>query len=257
MGIEANAKVIASTTFTQAIKQYEQFIGPTGRIATLPDIANARTDLLEGSSELWSNFYNTSTSEYFGYSKKRNPIIIVAHGVGPMSSPEGIRRAYKSTLKPERHRGAEEGRVSQKDFSNLESGKFGEVSVIDYSVRFFASQPSWEAYENPLVRARLGKRFAEILLNAQAISMADQSKLKGERRFDILDNSDSDHYPYHHLFPDQPPLAHLLTLTQLSRVYSEGSTFLAFDIHCKPGLSPVKFIAIKDAGPISGVINIR
>jgi len=79
----------------------------------IADIVAARIcdDKLEGFA--WDNYFTTASAEYFGYSKKGNLILIVAHGIGPMSTIEGVKKLIpSSTTTKLDNRG---GRISQEE----------------------------------------------------------------------------------------------------------------------------------------------
>lgn len=111
----------------------QKYAGENGRIATLPDIIDARlrTDI---ESAAWNQYMTTHSVEYFGYTKRGTPVIIVAHGIGPLSNPETIDQAYNSSLKPKRNgRTESEARIDKSQFLDLEAGKYGEVSIVDFN----------------------------------------------------------------------------------------------------------------------------
>ena len=76
-----------------AWKQAIKFAGPGGRIGTMLDVIASRTATVPGEAP-WENYYTTLTGEYFGSTKQGTKIIIVAHGIGPMATLDGIQKAY-------------------------------------------------------------------------------------------------------------------------------------------------------------------
>lgn len=76
-----------------AWKQAMKFAGKGGRLATMPDIIASRLETNPGEMP-WETYFTTLTAEYLGFSKQGNRILIVAHGVGPMSTLEGVQKAY-------------------------------------------------------------------------------------------------------------------------------------------------------------------
>ena len=76
-----------------AWQQASRFASDTGRIATLPDIIDARLGSEPGTPS-WERYFSTTSAEYLGRSRSGNRIIIVAHGVGPMATLDGILKAY-------------------------------------------------------------------------------------------------------------------------------------------------------------------
>jgi hypothetical protein len=115
--------------FNAAWKQSEKFIGKDGRFATMPDIVAARLATKPGDLP-WETYFTTLTAEYLGQGKNGNPILIVAHGIGPMSTLNGIRKAYSYQYK-DKTRSHQGGQITVQEFLNLEARKYGEVSIID------------------------------------------------------------------------------------------------------------------------------
>lgn len=116
--------------FVPAWKQAARFAGDNGRIATLPDVIDARIN--SGDEEVpWGMYFTTLSAEYLGYSKGGNHILIVAHGVGPMSTMDGIVEAYSFQFK-DQTRDRRGGRITKEQFADLESGKYGEVNIVDF-----------------------------------------------------------------------------------------------------------------------------
>jgi len=144
-----------------AWNQAMKFAGKGGRIATMPDIVAARLET-KPDDEPWNTWYTTLTAEYFGYNKGGKPVLIIAHGVGPMSTLEGVQRAYSWEYK-DKDRSRRGGRITAQEFLDLEAGKFGDVSVIDitdyckrYKYSFLQMLRFSEALTDPVLKARLG-----------------------------------------------------------------------------------------------------
>lgn len=152
-----------------AWKQAAKFAGEGGRMATMPDIIASRLET-KPSDVPWETYFTTTTAEYFGRSKQGNLILIVAHGVGPMSTLDGICKAYSWEYKDgsRNHRG---GRITKQEFWELEAGKFGEVNIIDiadycrrYEYPFIQVLRSSEALTDPVIRARFGPEAEKYVL---------------------------------------------------------------------------------------------
>lgn len=159
-------------------KQAAQFAGSEGHIATMPDIVTARMNA-NMDDHVWNCWYTTSTAEYLGFSKAGNRILIVAHGVGPMATLDGTMEAYRWHYS-DKNRDRRGGRITTQQFLDLESGKYGEVSIIDfesyyrrYKYPFLQVLCFSELITDPLVKARLGPN-AEAYLNVH---------LEGARRW--------------------------------------------------------------------------
>lgn len=152
-----------------AWKYAAKFAGKGGCMATMPDIIAARLETKPG-DDPWETYFTTLTAEYLGYGKEGNLLLIVAHGVGPMSTIDGICKAYSWEYKDKSrsHRG---GRITAQEFLDLESGKFGEVSIIDvvdyckrYEYPFIQVLRSSEALTDPVLKARFGPEAEKYIL---------------------------------------------------------------------------------------------
>lgn len=144
-----------------AWKQAMKFAGKGGRLTTMPDIVAARLETKRGDLP-WEMYFTTLTAEYYGFSKTGKRILVIAHGVGPLSTLEGVQKAYSWEYldKDRSHRG---GRITAQEFLDLESGKFGEVSIVDleeyvqrYQYPFMQTLRSSEALIDPVLKARFG-----------------------------------------------------------------------------------------------------
>lgn len=144
-----------------AWKQAMKFAGKGGRLATMPDIVAARLETKPGDLP-WETYFTTLSAEYVGTSKNGNRILIVAHGVGPMSTLDGVQKAYSWEYQ-DKDRNRRGGRITQQEFWDLESGKYGEVSIVDfeayvrrYQYPFIQTLRSSEAMTDPVLKARFG-----------------------------------------------------------------------------------------------------
>lgn len=151
--------------FGGAFREALTFAGPTGQLATMPDMINMRLATKYGDVP-WHQGYTKTTlsAEYISHSRAGNLIAIVAHGVGPLSDLKGIIKAYveKGQKKPLG------GTISKEEFLKLESGFYGDVEVIDLAQTFVRHEFPFRADVNgdkiaqePLWQARLGKRWQE------------------------------------------------------------------------------------------------
>jgi len=149
--------------FVAAYKQAKAFGGETGRVATIPDIIEARMATKPGDVP-WENYYTTMSAEYVGFSKGGNPIAIVLHGVGPMSTLDGVLAAYSFQFN-DKDRNRRGGRIPQEEFLRIESGAYGDATVVDLRHTWNRREyqfsghavTAWEIYDEPLWLARLGK----------------------------------------------------------------------------------------------------
>lgn len=157
-----------------AWKQAMRFAEKGGRLATLPDIiaariANKPDRKQKTGNAAWEMYFTTLTAEYFGISKTGKHILIVAHGIGPLSTLAGIEKAY-SWQYLDKDRDRRGGRITQQEFLDLEAGKYGEVSIIDldsyvrrYAYPFLETLETSDALTDPLLKARLGPQAEEYL----------------------------------------------------------------------------------------------
>lgn len=261
--------------FVPAWKQAQRFSGSQGRIATLPDIIEARLNSRDDEVP-WTMYFTTLSAEYFGYSRGENRILIVAHGIGPMSTQGGVLDAYSFQFK-DKSRNRKGGRITREQFLKLESGEYGDVSIVDfdayyrkYRYPFMNKLKLSEAKCDPLVRARFGARAEEYLdrhaQNARKWHFA-------ERHGKVMDPyllSMGDDNMYFASSSDNPdiitpyeldkhgglPLAHLLSIGQI--VYSHGNTENHFpdffcDVHCHGWHDGTRLVSIHDKNPLKSI----
>jgi hypothetical protein len=162
--------------FVPCFNYAKRFAGDNGRIVTLPDLIEARINS-ENDTEAWCQYFTTMSAEYFGYSKGGNRILIIAHGVGPMSDMEGIVQAYSFQFK-DKTRDKRGGRITKEQFADLESGKYGSVNIVDFDPYYRRYQyplnqqlRAVQAHNDPVVKARLGPRADEYLNRHEKFAM--------------------------------------------------------------------------------------
>ena len=176
-----------------AWQQAMKFAGKGGRLATMPDIVAARLETKPGETS-WEMYFTTLTAEYLGFSKLGNRILIVAHGIGPMSTLEGVQRAYSWQYK-DKDRNRHGGRITHREFLDLEAGKFGEVSIIDfdaycrrYKYPFIQILRSSEALTDPVLNARLGpwaEQYVQAHTTAARMWHREQAGFDPENRYNL------------------------------------------------------------------------
>lgn len=252
--------------FVPTWKQATKFAGKGGRIATMLDIVDAR--IATGIDDHpWNTYYTTNSAEYFGYGADGRRKLIVAHGIGPMSTLEGIQKAYSFEYK-DKSRNNRGGRISQEEFLKLESGEYGEVcnaddmwmldrgtfdkiAVVDfdsiveaYEYPFMGYLTLCEAVREPLMHARLGPRSREYLEHHAKMATAIHANEHNEELLDpyIVEMGDANNCSYtvggwtNH--PRQYPwldksdgaVAHLLSTGRLSKVCHEGERRVPYSI---------------------------
>ena len=175
--------------FVPAWKMAAKYAGKGGRIATVPDVWSARLATLKQALKMdwnymrippqcppWEQYFTTMSAEYCGLSKGGNPILIVAHGIGPMAGFDGVLKAYSHQYK-DKERDIRGGLISQEEFWKLEGGEYGEVAIVDleaylgrYRYPFIADLDLDESLADPLLQARLGPRWRECIAAQAAIS---------------------------------------------------------------------------------------
>lgn len=125
-----------------AYNMAQLYAGPLGHVATIPDIIEGRIHT-PGNSIFWGRYFTTRSAEYYGLYQGEKPMIVVAHGVGPMADIEGIEKAYSLKLNDRDRR--EGGHISQEEFDALVDGKYGFVETVDVAELF--------AYYNVITKA--------------------------------------------------------------------------------------------------------
>jgi hypothetical protein len=119
--------------FASSFRAAERYAGPDGHLATMTDIIFGRIANNE-KSIFWNSYFTTMSAEYYGLYKGEKPTIVVAHGIGPLSTLDGIEAAYRAG--EGRSDRPDYGQVSQDVFDNLVEGKYGEVKVVDVEELF-------------------------------------------------------------------------------------------------------------------------
>jgi len=270
-----------------AWKQAMKFAGKDGRLATMPDIIATRLESKPG-DPAWEMYYTTLTAEYLGLSKAGRKILIVAHGIGPMSTMDGAIKAYRYEFKdPERrHNG---GRISQEEFWELESGKFGEVNIIDfdkyckrYQYPFISHLRLSEAIDDEVVKARFGPQALHYLQahaeHARAWHLA-QAGVEPENRYGLprneqfLNRRQEQHlrdghrhsnpylvqagpsgYPYMKL-EEHLAVGYLLSISQLQHMHHDGNESLTHDVSTHDWSDGTRLVGIQADGSVKSGIH--
>lgn len=144
-----------------AWKHAMAFADKGGRLATMPDIAAARCETAPGDVP-WETYFTTLSAEYVGIGRDGQHRLIVAHGVGPMATLEGIQEVYGWEYQ-DKSRSRRGGRITQEEFWKLESGGYGEVAMVNlepyckyYEYPFLEVLRYQDAVSDPVLQARLG-----------------------------------------------------------------------------------------------------
>jgi len=260
--------------FVPAFKQATRFAGDEGHIATLPEVIAARMSTKPGSVP-WESYFTTMSAEYVGLSKEGKPIAIVAHGIGPMATLDGVLAAYGHEFK-DRDRNRRGGRISQEEFHKLEDGEYGEVHIVDL-LEVWSRRPyqfsghavtTKELAEEPLWKARLGPKWAKYCVRhaVQAAKWREQRRLpdlRADQRECILAMDDASNCSYStpemffHWIEKTPgtAIAHLLSIGGLCNSrhdyyeydyrQREGRESLANDVSCHEWSNGVRLAAVR------------
>jgi len=237
----------------------QKFAGEEGHIATLPEIISARAKSPEA-GYLWRNWFTSSSSEYFGFSKGGVPIIIVAHGVGPMVGLTGIEAAYEPRSfrgdgRPDDHG---EGHISLDEFRLLEGGHYGDVIIVEvdkvlaaYEVPFIEAATLTQADRDPLIAARMGKDWRKALEMLELRTLDEGLAYTGLRP-KVVDSGGPSHY-WIDVAREGWPFAQLLAVGQTMeshRSRDDGGITLSIDVHCNDRTDGKRFISVRPGGRI-------
>jgi hypothetical protein len=212
------------------------FAGEGGRIATLPDLVAARLATKARPGEpAWGSYFASSSAEYVGIGKSGKRILIVALGVGPLATLDGVLKAYANEYK-DKERNRHGGRISREKFLKLESGFYGEVAIVDYEryvelcetgegdgyvghrYAFMSHLRASQLRGNPLAAARLGPQYLEFIDRLTA-ECHEYQKDMGPHRRDTephimrLEDLSNASYKYHKIGKDEA-FANLLVMGQ-------------------------------------------
>ena len=210
----------------------ERYAGTSGHVATLPEIVELRLSAKPGTKDSpWETWYTSASAEYVGIGADGRVKIIVAHGVGPMSTIDGIKTAYKWEWGDKtRHNNG--GRITAQQFLDLESGAYGEtkiiaatgfiksngqivrkydipaVSVLDFQEYLdamglvdgynifdrYLTTP--DALRDPLIRMRLGSNAYRYLMKHERIAKAFHVKERPNAGYRWAQGFDDRKHPY-------------------------------------------------------------
>jgi hypothetical protein len=104
------------------------------KLASAIDIAELRIASQPG-TPIWSNWWTTASSEFYGLSPAGRPVVAVLHGTGPLASlrgTEGVMGAYSWEFN-DKSGSSRGGRISRATFHGILDGKHGPVYVSDFS----------------------------------------------------------------------------------------------------------------------------
>lgn len=105
-----------------------------GRPATMPDLVEMRsnTENPRDTRGTWYDWFDSHTAEYFLPDDDGRATLIVADGVGPLSTPEGIEKATKQGLyHPYRKEWMLAPQITTDEFLALKNGEYGDAEVVN------------------------------------------------------------------------------------------------------------------------------
>lgn len=257
---------------TVAWQQAAKFADKDGRMATMPDIVQARLKTKPGETP-WETYYTTLTAEYLGLSRKGNQILIVAHGIGPMSTLSGIQKTYSWEYK-DKSRIRRGGRILQQEFWDLEDGKFGEVNIVDfnsycrrYDFPFLQVLRSSEAMTDPVLKARLGSRSEQYVQCHTAHARAwhreqplhpghVECEADGSDPFILrIEGAANCCYTFgprrgHRIIEEGYAVAHLISTGRLCHLMHNSHGSLVLDVGCHEWGNGTRIVGIQSVGGV-------
>lgn len=259
--------------FVPAFNQASKYAGKKGHIATIPDWVDAR--LGTGPFEKfgyhdpskptpWDQYYTTMSAEYVGWSKGGRKVLIVAHGIGPMATLDGILDAYRFHY-DDKDRNNKGGRISADEFLKLESGFYGNVEIVDLEqylrsreYPFIGSLHSSEALNDPVLRARLGPKATQYIKCHTAYAMQYHETEQNRKITDpyILQVEGPGFYWVEHAKLEEGlAYAHLLSVGQIMQMNHQSEYRVpswVSDINTHDWYNGVRLIGVRE-GIVTGV----
>ena len=244
-----------------------RFAGESGRIATLPDVINARL-ATEPGSVAWERYLTTKTAEYVGRKRDGSMAIIVAHGIGPMSTLDGILKAYSYEFK-DKSRNNRGGRISQEEFWSLEDGKYGDVDIIDleelcqkYEYPFLEALTTLQVWFEPLLLARFGSNAKKYIKKHSQVAgkWCEENDCTTPYVIGsscIIEMKDASNCSY--MFPVEKDMAfaHLISIGGLTdcihQWQGERVRSLVSDVSCHEWSNGVRFVGINTEEEITSI----
>lgn len=152
----------------RADELFREKFGVSARLATLPDIIDARLASFFDSPAWKLPYITTATAVYIGTVKQSLPLVVIAHGIGPMATLEGAHEFSRNSvdITLERH----------KMFTRLVRGDYGIVSIFNLAdvvgtleqVQGLLTYA--DAIKHPIVQTLIGARIEEY---ARALAQSD------------------------------------------------------------------------------------
>ncbi len=115
-----------------ALRKAQQHAGVDGFVASVPELIRGRNSIPHPTYEgEWDNWYSALSEEDVGRTTQGNPIVIIAHGGGILSSPERIEQAYAQGPIDQSI-----AKLSEKEIRDLLGGKLpngGQIAVYSFN----------------------------------------------------------------------------------------------------------------------------
>lgn len=168
-----SGKIVFNDNLLKAYGNAKKRAAEAGRIATMPDLAGAKTDA--GSYDaLWTNYLTSNSGEFYGLSRGGVEIVVVCHGLDKiLENPEIMTRSAIKFM------GDNRINLNADEFYKLENGEFGKVEILEKkNILGMRGYPSSvlsyaQAMEEPLLRARLGEHTDRFLAKHKQITQEE------------------------------------------------------------------------------------
>lgn len=193
-------------------------------------------------------------------------MVRILHGVGPMSTLEGIQRAY-SWQYLDKQRTRRGGRITAEQFRDLEAGKYGEVAIVDYEAYcaryehpLYGALRASEALTDPVLKARLGFRTEEYVLAHAGHARRWRNEHDGSDPLIISVEGASNcsygspSYGYRQI-EDGYAVAHLVSVSRLFNLCHQDGESLVADVDLHEWYDGVRLVAIRSGYDLSRGIS--
>lgn len=232
----------------RAEEVFRETFGASARLATLPDIIDARLASFFDSPSWKLPYITTATAIYVGIVKQRLPLVVIAHGIGPMATLEGAHEFSRSSvdITLEQH----------KLFARLVRGDYGIVSIFNLSdVQRALEQPQGlltyaDAIKHPIIQALIGDRIEEYV---RALAQSDTKHERelserhviisrfGLEQFDLLEEL------------EYGPVGFFVHADVTGRHSCGSCTSYCSKFTICPLNSAVRFVAVQGNGALTGI----
>ncbi len=236
-----------------AYKLAKNFGGERGSVATMPDVIAAKATA-DSHGPLWTNYFTTTSGEFYGRSKGGVPIVVVTHGIDDIlqnreimeRSMRDLRENSKIQLTPE-------------EFHKLEDGAFGPTNIVELSTvvnmrQYPTSVLSYGAAcdEDPLLLARLGTDSKQLYEDSAALKF-----LRKHREITMDESGNAFIITNDHTYPYRPQenTGGLVSMTLLSNCMRCGGepSSVSTQIDVSDLASAGRFIALSEKGVLGEV----